>query len=212
MWVFLWVILSSILIIASVWSLRILLSQKKAWAAYAKSKNFTYNAGTFMGPAEMSGVIGDYKLSFFTAEREGGDVRTRRLMTALEINLTEPVADGCVMGTQEMLPFMQSLEYLKPMQLEHPGWEKNFFAFVRYEPVVRAYLTPERLDAYTAILGTKNADVLIIFNDTQLVLRLETSDPMQNADKIDKIVKRLLALCDKVRVTPEQYAQYSAKK
>ncbi len=69
MWILIWLLLSSVLIGATLWSLKILLAQKKAWEAYAKSKNFTYNAGTFMGPAEMNGVIGDYKLSFFTGER-----------------------------------------------------------------------------------------------------------------------------------------------
>ena len=206
MWIFLWVVLSAILLGATAWSLRILLRQKAAWEAYAKTKNFTFKRGTFMGPAEMSGVIGDYKLAFFTAERQGADVRTRRFVTVLEIDLGEGTVDGAVMGTQEMLPFMQSLDLIHPYQIE--GWEQGHYVFIKNDAVVKAYLTKERLDVFEAILKTRNADVLVVFHEKQIVVRMETSDPMQDGDKIDKIVIRLLALIDKLRITSEQREQY----
>ncbi len=210
MWILIWLLLSSVLIGATLWSLKILLAQKKAWEAYAKSKNFTYNAGTFMGPAEMNGVIGDYKLSFFIGERQGADVRTRRYVTVMEIDLVEGLVDGGVMGTQEMLPFMQSLTQLHPTQIEGPGWEPNLFTFIKNDDAVKAYLTPERIEVFSNILKTKNADAVIVFHDKELVVRLETSDPMQDAQKIDKIVTRIMGLCDKLRITPEQRKAFAA--
>jgi len=210
MWIFIWLVLSAILLGATGWSLRILLLQKKAWAAYAKSKNFSYQPGTFMGPAEMSGVVGDYKLSFFTGERQGVDVRTRRYVTVVEIDLVEGLVDGGVTGSQEMLPFMQSLSRLHPHQVEGPGWEANLFMFIKNDNAVKAYLTPERIEVISSILKTKNADVLIVFHDKELVVRLETSDPMQDAQKIEKIVTRIMGLCDKLRITPEQRKDYMA--
>lgn len=210
MWILLWIVLSAILLGSSAWSLHILMKQKKAWEAYAKSKNFTFNRGTFMGPAEMSGVIGDYKIGFFSAERQGADVRTRRFVTVVEIDLTEGMVDGAVMGTQEMLPFMQSLELIHPHTIEGHGWEKGMYTFIKNDAVVKAYLTPERLEVFANILKTRNADVLIVFHERQLVVRLETVDPIQDAEKIDKVVTRTLALMDKVRITPEQRAAYNA--
>ncbi len=210
MWFFLWFLLSAILIGATLWSLKILLTQKKAWEVYAKSKNFTYQPGTFMGPAEMSGVIGDYKLSFFTGERQGADVRTRRFVTVVEIVLGEGLVDGAVLGTQEMLPFMQSLDRLHPFQIEGPGWEAGLFAFIKNDEAVKAYLTPERVEVLSNILKTRNADAVIVFHDRELVVRLETPDPMQDAQKIDKIITRVMGLCDKLRITPEQRKEYAA--
>lgn len=201
MWIFLWVVLSSILIGATLWSLQILIRQKKAWESYAKSRNFTFNRGTFMGPAEMSGVIGDYKLSFFTAERVGADYKTSRYLTVLEIDLIDGLVDGGVVGTKEMLPFMQSLDKLHPYKIDDPGWEEGNFAFVKNDDIMKAFLTPERVESLNGILKTRNADALVIFNDRELVARLETADPMQDADKIDKIVRRILGLCDKLRIT-----------
>jgi len=210
MWFLLWFVLSVILVGATLWSLKILLTQKKAWETYAKSKNFTYQPGTFMGPAEMSGVIGDYKLGFFTGERQGADVRTRRYVTVVEIILVEGLVNGAVMGTQEMLPFMQSLDQLHPFQVEGPGWEAGLFAFIKNDEAVKAYLTPERIEVLSSILKTRNADAVIVFHDKELVVRLETSEPMQNAEKIDKIATRVMGLCDKLRITPEQRKEYAA--
>ena len=204
MWILLWVILSSILIGATLWSQRILMGQKAAWEKFAKTKNLTFKRGTFMGPAEMDGMIGDYRLSFFTAERPGEDIRTRRYVTAMEVSLMERFFDGGAMGTKEMLPFMQGLDKLHPYKIENAPWEDGHFVFIQNDAVIKEYLTTERLEAFSNILKTRNADIIIIFTHNQLVVRLETSDPMQDAEKIDKITKRLMMLCDKLRLTPEE--------
>lgn len=210
MWLLLWFVLSAILIGATLWSLQILLRQKKAWEEYAKKKNFTFNKGTFMGPAEMSGVIGDYRLAFFTAERPGVDVRTRRYITAVEIDLVDGIVDGGALGTKEMLPYLKTLDRLHPYKTELAGLEEGSYIFAKSDAVMSAYLNKDRVETMGQILKTKNSDTLILFNDKELVLRLETSDPMQDADKIDKIITRLLALADKLRISSEERAQYMA--
>jgi hypothetical protein len=210
MWIFLWFILSAFLVGATLWSLQILLRQKTAWEKYAKRKGFIFNKGTFMGPAEMSGTIGKYKLSFFTAERPGVDVRTRRYVTAIEIDLAEGVVDSGAFGTREMIPFMMTLDMLHPYEVEIPGLEAQHKAFVKHDAIMNAYLNKDRVEAIGNILKTRNSDTLLLFNDNEVVLRLETSDPMQDAEKIDKIVTRLLGLVDKLRVSDEERARCMA--
>ncbi len=212
MWIFIWFLLSAILIGASVWSYNILMRQKKAWEIFAKARNFTFVKGTSMGPAEMSGVIGDYKLAFFTAERQDNDIRNKRYLTVVEFDLVEGLFNGGVAGTKEMLPFMQSLVKLKPYTVDLSFWDKaDHFMFMQNEAASKAYLTPERLETINTILKTRNADCVVIFNDQQIVIRLETTDPMQDAEKIDKIVKRIMALCDKLRIAPEERKALNAK-
>jgi hypothetical protein len=210
MWLFIWFVLSAFLIGTTVWSLQILLRQKVAWEKFAKDNQFTFKRGTFMGPAEINGVKGDYKVSFFTAERSGEDMRNRRYVTTMEVNLIDGLVDGGVMGTKEMLAFMQSLDKLRPFKIEYPAWEEGMFAFMRNDAAVRAYLTPERIEIFSQLLKTKNADVLIVFNDRELVVRMETSDPMQDAEKMDKIFKRVTGLCDRLRIAEEERKSYMA--
>lgn len=210
MWLFIWVVLSSIVLGSTLWSLKILMDQKSAWEKFAKAKSFVLNKGTFTGPAEMNGMIGAYKFSFFTAERDGEDIKNRRLMTVLEMDLADGLVDGCVMGTQKMLPFMQSLQKLHPFVVETAPWDAAHFVFARNDAAVKAYLTPERLDILAQILKTKNADVVVLFNDSELLVRMETTDPMKNVDKLDKIVARLMTLVDKLRITPDERARLQA--
>lgn len=210
MWILLWLVLSAILIGATLWSLQILMRQKAAWDKYAKMKGFTFNRGTFMGPGEMNGVIGDYRLSFFTAERAGADVRTRRYVTVLEINLIDGLIDSGALGTKEMLPFLQTLDKLHPLIIEGAPFEEGTHVFAKSDTVMKAYLTQERIETLASILKTKNADTLVLFNEKEVVVRLETSDPMQDADKIDKIVNRLIALTEKLRITSEERARLMA--
>lgn len=210
MWIFIWIFLSSIVLGATLWSLKILMDQKGAWEKFAKSKNFVFNKGALMGPAEMNGVIGAYKFSFFTAERDGDDIKNRRLMTVLEMDLAEGLVDGCVMGTQKMLAFMQSLQKLHPFPIEGAPWDAAHFVFAHNDAAVKAYLTPERLDILAQLLKTKNADVVVLFNDTEILVRMETTDPMKNADKLDKIVTRLMALVDRLRLSEDERTRLKA--
>ena len=211
MWIFIWVVLSSILLGATFWSLKILIEQKKAWESFAKKHSFVLNKGTLMGSPEMNGVIGDYKFSFFTAQRDGGDVRSRRLMTVMEINLIDGVVDGGAMGTQMMLSFLQALTKLHPYKIDFAPWDDGHFVFVHNDDNVKNYLTSERVDVFSQILKTKNADVVVLFNDKEVLVRLETSDPMKNPDKLEKIVKRQMALMDKLRFTKDEREKYMAK-
>ena len=208
MWILLWVILSVVLLGSALWSLQILMRQKKAWEAYAKKKGLVFNKGTFMGAAEINGVIGNYKIAFFTAERQEADVRRRRYVTSVEITLSEGLVNGGVAGTQNVLTFMQSLGKLHPYPID--GWQPTQYMFVLHDDVIKAYLTPDRLETFDNILKTRNSDTVIVFSDQEMAIRLETSDPMQDADKMDKVITRILGLADKLRITPEQRAQYMA--
>lgn len=200
-WIFIWVVLSAIVIGATAWSLQILLRQKAAWEAYAKRRNMSFTRGTFMGPAEIVGVIEDYKVNFFTAERQTLDMRGKRYVSVIEIQLAEGLFDGGVAGTKEMMPFMQTLTQLHPYPAKKEGWDASHVVFVRNDDIANAYFTPERLDTFQQLLSTRNADVLIVFNHEELVVRMETSDPMMDAEKIDKIVARQIGLANKLRIS-----------
>lgn len=210
MWILLWVVLSGILLGATFWSLQILMRQKNAWEAYAKKKKLSFKRGTFMGAPEMSGMLGDYRVSFFTAERSGPDIRTRRYVTVVEIELKEAAVDGGVFGTAEMRPFMESLGKLHIHKVEHPAWEDDFGAYIHNDAAVTTYLDADKIETLANILKTRNADILVVMNAQEIVFRLETIDPMQNADKIDKILSRLTGLCDKLRISDEQRAALAA--
>lgn len=209
-WFFIWFVLSAILLGASVWSFLILVRQKKAWESYAHKHKLIFNRGTLMGPAEISGMLDDYKIAFYTAERQMTDVRKRRYVSVVELTAPEGLFDGGVAGTQEMLTFMQSLEKIHFYKVEMEGWDETHRVFVRDDDVASAYFTPERLGIFSNILKTRNADVLIVFTDKEFLVRLETTDPMQDAAKIEKIVARIASLMGQIRSGKMKISEASA--
>jgi len=191
-WIFIWFVVSAVLIGATLWSASILFEQKKAWAAYAKKKGLKFDKGTLMGPGQMQGMVGKYELAFFTAERQDADVRKRRYVTVLEIQLPGGIIDGAAAGTSEMVPFLKTLTRLRPREIKSEKWNPAFRFFSRNDKAMDAYLSEERIAAMNEILSVQNADILILFDGNEGLVRIETPDPLQHPAKIDKIVKRLL--------------------
>jgi len=209
-WFFIWFVLSSILIGASVWSFLILMRQKRAWEDYARKKHLVFQRGTLMGPAEMNGVIDNYKIAFYTAQRQSADVRSRRYVSVVELTAPDGLFDGGTAGTKEMLAFMQSLARIHPFKIEHEGWDPDNHVFVKHDQVAQAYFTPDKLEVFSTVLKTRNADVLIVFTPDEFLIRMETTDPMQDAGKIDKIVSRQIALAEKMRISSEERQRLAA--
>lgn len=198
-WIIIWVVLSAIVLGASLWSLQILFRQKRAWEDFARKRGLSFKRGTFMGPAEISGTIGEYTVNFFTAERQTEDMRGKRYVSVIEIAVKDGLFDGGVAGTKELQTFMQSLNAIHPYAVKREGWEQSHAIFVRNDAVADAYFTDEKLDLFAQVLGTRNADVLIVFNNEETIIRMETSDPMLAAEKIEKVVTRQIALLSKMR-------------
>lgn len=212
LWILLWLALSAIILGASGWSAYILYRQKETWRAFAAKHKFTYTAGKMMGPPSLEGFIDKYGVSFFTAERQAPDVRDRRFVTVVEITCPEGFIEAAVAGTSEMVPFMESLPNLSPMLAEmdpatKEKWDDKNRIFARNRDAVRLYLTPERMTHLAALLGTRNADVIVLFDDTQALVRLETSDPILDADKAEKVIKRLILHAQGMRITKQERAE-----
>lgn len=211
LWFLLWFLLSAILIGATVWSTLILIGQKKAWAQYAKQKGLKFTPGTFLGPASMEGEVDGYLLSFFTAERQDPDARKRRLVTVLEMQCPFGVIDGAAAGTSEMLPFMQSLTLLKSYKPEVGTWNPANRIFVSDKDSMDKYLTALRVDTMNNILSMKNADILIMFDVRQALVRIETSDPLQEPIKIEKTVAKLKDGLAKLELSAEEKASFKTE-
>lgn len=199
LWFLLWFVLSAILLGATFWSTIILIQQKKAWSEYAAKKGLTFTRGTFFAPATMEGVVDGINLSFFTATQMHEDTRKNRQLTVVQVNVNEPFVDGIGFGTKEMLPFLQSLDAITVHDVKVGKWNKAHHIMSRNKKAIDAYLTEERVSIISGILDMPNADVLILLDDKEGVFRIETPNPLQNAQQIDKLVSKLFARIKKLQ-------------
>lgn len=178
----------------------ILFKQKSAWAKYAKDKGLVYTKGTFSGPCMMEGTINDFSVSFFTAMQQKEDSRKNRQLTVVQLILSKSFIDMLAAGTQEMLPFLNSLDALTPHAIENEKWDsKHNHLFSKNKKAVENYLTDERIIILNNILKISNSDNFVILSDDQGLFRFETSNPLTDADKIDKLVTKLMINITKLR-------------
>lgn len=61
------------------------------------------------------------------------------------------------------------------------------------------HMTAERVKVLQALLGMKNADPMVIFNEQTLFLRLETADPLANLPKLETLLNKLFTVIDTLR-------------
>ncbi len=187
-----WFLISAVLIGATAWSAHILLTQKRAWEAFAKKHRLVFEKGRFFSSPTVSGHMDGFRVALFAAERQALDVRQRRMLTAMEITFPAGLIDGGAVGTTEMLPFLNSLSALHPYTPDNANWDKSLHFYARNDEAIKAWLTDERVGHIVAIVGTKNSDSLLMFDETQALIRLETRDPLTDVDKMEKAIARLI--------------------
>lgn len=195
-WFFLWLILSGALLYFLGWTVFILTRQKGAWRAYASRHKLRYKPNSFFEAPEISGTIGNHTISVFSGEHMADDARRARKLMAAEVQLSGvmPIEGGVASGGH--VDIVQSLGFKEEIRPKHPGWDKSWIASSSNKHVLESYLTPERLDALTSLMKIKSAWVILIFRDDVMLLRLDTPDPLDSGQKLDRLMKKMLQVAD----------------
>ncbi len=207
MWIFIWVVLSLFILGVFVWSVVILREQKTAWAAFAKKNNLQYTRGRFMEAAIVRGTMKGLRISLFSDTQQTEDIRGERYVSVIEIELGPGMKTGAAIGTPEMKSFIDSLSFDKSYRPPHEKWKDGYIVKTRDLAVLQDYLTPARLDALTSLFGMNKVSALFFFDEQDCVLHMETIDPLRRADKLDRIMDRILNDARKLALTSQQQAQ-----
>lgn len=191
-WLALWIVLSVTMLGFLVWSLMIAFRQKRAWKAFAEKYKLRYVPGRMMQSPEMDGTIEDYKFNFFTGEHVTPDIRATRKMTGVEITLASSIpTEGCV-ASGGMIPLLKSLNYKVEITPQHESWSKAYSAQGVNRNALEAYLTDERVQVLTKLMQITNVWLIFVFRDGRALLRLDTPNPLDTPEQLDKLVKILI--------------------
>lgn len=192
-WLILWCVLAGGLVAFFVWTLLILTRQKAAWKVYAQKRKLRYKPGKLMESPEMEGVIGDHSVSLFSREYLSPDVRGVRKLTAIEVNLNSvmPIAGGVASGG--MVEVINDQNLKQKYAPDHEGWDKSYIAASSNRDVLAAYLNADRLDALIGLMAVEHAWMILIFKGDAMLLRLDTPVPLDSPNKVDALVKQMLA-------------------
>lgn len=191
MWVLIWILLSIFILGVSAWSYQILFRQKAAWRTFAAKNGLTYQNGpTFLSSPIVSGNIGPYGFGLFSEERQTNDARGQRFNTVLELALRKGLPTTGAIGTAAMAPFIEQQSGMtQTVSIADPDWDPQWSIRTMDAKALEPYLTPARRDVLKKIFRMKIMAALFVFDENDAVLRIETADPLQNAEKIEKILK-----------------------
>lgn len=195
-------VVSAALIYFSAWTNIILLRQKRAWQAFAAAHKLRFQSPGLLSPPRMNGAYKGHEISFFPSEHQTTDSRGLRKLTAIELNLkTALPCDGAI-GTGGMVTLIQALTFSQEVRPEQKWWDPGAIIKTDNAPVLEAYLSPERLKALMTLARVKNLWMIFIFKGKDVILRVDTPDPLENKTKIEKILHIMLETAKVLELTP----------
>lgn len=193
MWIFIWLVLSLIILGIFGWSFVILLQQKKCWATYAKRHKLEWAPGKTLESGTVRGTIDGIRISITSRAQQTADVRGERFMSVLEFEMGSGMPTGAAIGTSGMRSFIETLSFQYPYVPTHEKWTGGYICKTRDLQAFAIWFTPVRVNAMLDLFSMRNATVLFFFDELDCVLHVETSDPLRNVDRLERIIHRLLS-------------------
>lgn len=188
----LWLVLSLFLIGFWVWTSVILFKQKRSWKRYAAKKKLRYLPNKFYDTPDIGGAIDGYKVRVFSTTHPSRNARGERRLTTIEVSLlTHLPVDGAV-ASGGMVDIVEDLNLSKAFRPDANGWDDSYVVRSKDNNVMRAYLTGDRLRALIDLMKIKNAWIILIFAINEGLLRIDTPDPLEDIEKLDKIVTQMV--------------------
>lgn len=210
-WFLLWFVLSAALLFFFVWTLVILVKQKKAWKAFAEKRNLRYKEGSFTTSPTVSGTIDGYPVSLFTSEHETEHSRSTRKMTAIEINLISRLPVRAALASGGMVEIAQLMEGMDEFKPEYKGWKKKYVARSENLLVMTDYLSDERMQALLGLMKDENNWVILAFNEKISLLRIDTPLPLDDEKALSDLVDEMLGAALILELKPGESAHLKSK-
>ncbi|MCC6597696.1 MAG: hypothetical protein IT559_02785 [Alphaproteobacteria bacterium] len=170
----------------------ILYKQKMAWKAFAAKRNLRYQANTMMASPEMTGEIEGYKFSFFTSEHVSQELRGGRKMTAVEVTLRGRMPIEGAVASGVMVQLVQTLGFPAEVRLPHERWSPAWVATGEHASVLSAYLSDERVTAFSKLMQARNVSIILIFRNNVMLLRIDMPGALETVEKLEKVQKAML--------------------
>lgn len=200
-----WFVLSAFVLSVYGWSLRILFQQKAAWKSFAEKNKIEYRAEKVTTPPYISGRYKGYRLYAYTGIQTTSDISGQRFVTIIEIEMGRGIPVPGAVGTKNLGSFILGLNFEQEYVPNSKYWKTDYVLKTRNLAVMKSYMTEKRLKALHTLFSMKNSSVLYFFDDLESVLRIETSDPMRDPVRMEKILERIYAMLEELKLPDAEY-------
>ena len=140
----------------------------------------------------MNGAIDGYKISIFTSEHSELDARSKRRLSAIEINLHSKLDVYGAVASGGMVPVVEAIELHQEFKPKTKKWDDSYVVRTRDTNYMKKYLNDERLDKILDLMAEEKVWVILLFLGDTGILRLDTPLPLDDPKRIDFLVKKLI--------------------
>jgi hypothetical protein len=201
---YVWIFLSVFVLSVYSWSLKILYDQKKSWKQFADKFKLTFDKGKMTGPPTVNGLYSGYRVYLYTDSEETLDVRGRRFITVLEIELGQGLPVGSAIGTSSTQSFLLSLtNFTQDLTPVSENWRDDYIIRTQNKMMLQKYLTEERLKAINDIFSMNVTGAIFLFDDQDAVVRIHASDPLRNPKKIEALLNKVIGYIQPLKISKQ---------
>lgn len=155
----------------------------------------------------MKGLVYGHQVAFFPDVQATQDQRGQRFVTVLEFDVGQGMPTGAMISTANFATFASNLNFAQTLEIDYPGWDKTRIVRARDAAALKDYLTKDRLEFLHNIMTMKNATALYFFDEENAIVHIETSDPIRDEQRMEKIVQKITASLSKLKLTPDEVAR-----
>lgn len=190
-WFMIWVFVAVFILGTSLWSYYILLKQKRAWGQFSQKHQVEFVPVAFLKSPYIRGMFRGFSIGVYSDKQISGNERQRGIRTVFEIFLKAPMPTEGVVSSGSFRNFVNGLALPDVYTPEVAEWNKDIIIKVVDTEAITAYLTKERLVALNALMSIKNSPAMLLFSNEQTLLRIESSDPFDHADRLERFLTKL---------------------
>jgi hypothetical protein len=172
------------------WSLVILLRQKNAWRAFATKNNLEIGQSKYLSSPLINGLYKGNPFILYSEEQQTGDIKGKRYRTIIQF-LLPPMACYGIVASPEATSFAATLNMKEGISLPAETFNPASVVFCNDKEKLLPYFTADRVKALNALMNIPNFAIVFIFDEKEAFLRFETADPLDNAERLDKLVAKI---------------------
>lgn len=191
-WFVIWVFVATFILGTSFWSYTILLKQKRAWETVSKNMDLRFLANAILKSPTLGGVIKGFEVNVFSDQPISGKFREGGSRTIFQLSLPAPLPSQGAVGSMVFKNFIDGLMVSEKFVGEGPtALLPEIYNKVRSKELMTPYFTKERVAALNAVLNIKNSPAVLIFSPNETLLRIESSDPFDKPERLEKFLNKL---------------------
>lgn len=195
-WFMLWVFFSVFVLGIFFWTILILMRQKNAWFEFAKRNSLTFYRRGILDSAIVSGLYKENFVSIFSEGQSDDSGRGRRFRTVIQFDLPPGMSTEGVAASPSLAQFVTNLP-LAEFYVPQGEWNEKSLVKTMSPKAVAEYFNADRVRVLNGLMSVPGLTTLFVFNERETLLRVETSDPMVDANKLERLVSKV---SDVVRV------------